>query len=310
MKLRQLQCLCAVVDAGFNISRASANLHATQPAVGKQLRQLEDELHADLLVRQGGRLLGLTEAGERALVWARRSLQCAENLRGAVQQMRDEPGGAIDLATSHTHARYVLLPSILAFSRCFPQVRIGLQQGQPEQVAALVRDGKATLGVIHLPPDLPKEVVAVPFLSVRQALALPVGHPLVDEETLTLEKLAAYRLIIQSPERPQGARILRVFQQAGLQVDLSVQALDADVMKAYVAAGLGISIIPSFIYSAEQDPGLRLRDVDHLFPPFVSAVLLRRRVFLRRYVYTFLEQLDPRLDRARIEALLFEEDEA
>jgi len=307
MKLRQLQCLCAVVDAGFNISRASEILNATQPAVGKQLRQLEEELDADLLVRQGGRLLGLTEAGEHALVWARQSLLCAENLRSAVQQTRDEAGGTIELATSHTHARYILLPSILAFSRRFPQVRIALQQGQPEQVATLVRDGKATMGVIHVPPELPKEVVAVPFLSTRQVLALPAGHPLADEETLTLEKLAAYPLIIQSPARPQGARILRIFQQAGLQVNLSVQALDADVMKAYVAAGLGISIIPDFIYTADQDPGLRTREIDHLFPPVVSAVLLRRRTFLRQYVYIFLEQLNSQLGRERVEGLIFEE---
>lgn len=307
MKLRQLQCLCAVADSGFNISRASEVLHATQPAVGKQLRQLEDELGADLLVRQGGRVLGLTEAGERALVWARRSLQCAENLRAAVRQTDDEAGGTIELATSHTHAKYVLLPTIQVFTHQFPQVRIGLQQGTPEQVAELVRDGKATVGVTHMPPQVPKEVVAVPFLSSRQVLAVPAGHPLLDEQELTLEKLAAYPLIVQSPVRPQGARILRRFQEAGLNVNLSVQALDADVMKAYVAAGLGISIIPAFIHCAEQEPMLRVRDVGHLFPPVISAVLLRRRSYLRKYVYAFLEQLDPALDPRHIESLVFED---
>src|SRR5437870_3079896 len=55
MKLRQLQCLCAVVDAGFNISRAAMVLHATQPAVAKQLRLLEEELGAELFVRQATR---------------------------------------------------------------------------------------------------------------------------------------------------------------------------------------------------------------------------------------------------------------
>ena len=67
MKLRQLQCLCAVVDAGFNISRAATVLHATQPAISKQLRQFEYELGADLFLRQGGRPVTLTEMGERTL---------------------------------------------------------------------------------------------------------------------------------------------------------------------------------------------------------------------------------------------------
>src|SRR5918992_3645250 len=99
MKLRQLQCLCAVVDAGFNISRAATNLHATQPAVGKQLRQLEEELGVDLLVRQTGRAVGLTEAGDRTVAWARRALQCAQNIRALTQESRGQNGGTIALAT-------------------------------------------------------------------------------------------------------------------------------------------------------------------------------------------------------------------
>ena len=68
-----------------------------------------------------------------------------------------------------------------------------------------------------------------------------------------LEKLAAYPLIVQNPARPQGARIVGQFQRAGLEVKVAVQALDADVMKTYVAAGLGIAVIPAFAYSAEHD---------------------------------------------------------
>ena len=119
MKLRQLQCLCAVVDAGFNISRAATHLHATQPAVGKQLRQFEEELGVDLLLRQSGRAVALTEAGERTAAWARRALQCAQNIRAVAQESRGNKGGSIVLATSHAHAKYVLLPAIVAFTRRF-----------------------------------------------------------------------------------------------------------------------------------------------------------------------------------------------
>jgi len=307
MKLRQLQCFCAVAETGFNISRASSVLHATQPAIGKQLRQLEEELGVDLLVRQGGRVLGLTDAGERALLWARRTLQCSDNLRITVQESSGDTGGNIELATNHTHAKYVLVPAIVAFTRRFPKVRIGLQQGSPEQVAELVRDGKALAGISHVPPHLPKELVAVPFLSSRQLLCTPVGHPLLKEKELTLAKLAAYPLIVQSPAQVLGARVVGKFRDAGLQVNLAVQALDSDVKKAYVAAGLGIAIIPAFNYSAKRDRGLRVRDVDHLFGPTPSAVLLRRRSYLPRYVYDFFEQLDPALERTRVESLIFQD---
>jgi DNA-binding transcriptional LysR family regulator len=88
---------------------------------------------------------------------------------------------------------------------------------------------------------------------------------------------------------------------------MTVQALDSDVMKAYVAAGLGVAIIPSYSFTAEQDHGLRVRDAAHLFSPGVSAVLLRRQSYLRDHVYRFLEHLDASLSRQRIEALIFEE---
>jgi LysR family cys regulon transcriptional activator len=306
MKLRQLQCFCAVAEAGFNISRASSVLHATQPAIGKQLRHLEEELGTDLLVRQGGRVLGVTEAGERALDWARRTLQCAENLRATVQESGCEAGGNIELATNHTHAKYVLVPAIVAFTRRFPKIRIGLQQGTPDQVAELVRDGKVSAGITHVPSPLARELVAVPFLSSRQVLVTPVGHPLLKEKVLTLEKLAAYPLIVQSPAQVQGARVVGRFREAGLQVNLAVQALDSDVKKTYVAAGLGIAIIPAFNYSSGRDRGLRVRDVDHLFGPSPSAVLLRRKSYVPKYVYDFFGQLDPALERRRIEALIFE----
>lgn len=305
MKLRQLQCLCAVVDAGYNISRAAAALHATQPAIGKTLRQFEEVLGVDLLRRQRGRPVGLTQAGERTLAWARRALQCTDNIRAVAQESRGEAPASIALGTTHTHANYVLLAPIMAFTKQHPRVRINVLQGTPEQVAELVAEGKVALGVTNQPGELPKDVLAVPFLSARQVLVMPDGHPLLKEKQLTLQKLAAWPMIVHNPARPQGARIERQFRQAGLDINVAVQALDADVMKTYVAAGLGIAVIPAITYSALKDCELRAREVDHLFEPSVSVVLLKRQSHLPQHVYAFLEKLDAQLERGRMEGLVF-----
>ncbi|MBB3181140.1 LysR substrate-binding domain-containing protein [Variovorax sp. Sphag1AA] len=307
MKLRQLQCLCAVIDAGFNISRAAIALHATQPAISKQLRQFEEELGVDLLLRQGGRPVAMTEAGERVLGWARRALQCADNVRLVARAEEGEAGGTIALATSHTHANYLLLPVIVAFRQRFPLVRINVQLGSPNQVAELVRDGKAAIGVTHLPEELPKEVLAVPFLTSPRVLVVAPGHPLLKEKKpLTLEALAPHPIILLSSSRRLGARILRKFQQAELDLNVVVQALDVDVIKNYVAAGLGMGIIPAFAFSSAKDRALRARDVAHLFDPSESAVLMRRRSQLPKYVYQFLEQLDSALEYRCMEAHVLE----
>jgi len=185
-------------------------------------------------------------------------------------------------------------------------VRITVVQGTPGQVADLVRSGRATLGVTHLPEVVPDEVLAIPFLTSGRVLIMPSNHPLVKESKLTLHKLAAYPLIIQHSERPQGARILRKFQEEGLAVDIAVQALDADVVKTYVAGGLGIGIIPAFAHQPARGSGLRSRDVSHLFDPAESAVLLRRHTQLHKFVYRFLAAVDASLEPRRIEALVLD----
>jgi len=306
MKLRQLQCLCAVIDAGFNISRAAAALHATQPGVGQQLRQLEQELGVDLLLRQRGRPVALTPAGERTIAWARRSLQCADNFKAAARATRvGEGGGTLTVLTTHSLANYLLAPTLVAFTRAFPQIRISVMQGVHDQIAQTVAAAKVSFGITHLPRELPPDVVAVPFRTQELVLLTPVGHPLLRVRELTVERIAAYPLIAQNPSRPQGAGILRRFQEAGVEVRLAVDAPDADVVKSYVRAGLGVAVIPSMAFSPRDDRTLRIRDASHLFDPSVVAVLLKRGSHVPDYVYAFLELLDPALQRRGMDAVVF-----
>jgi len=305
MKLRQLQCLCAVVDADFNLSRAAILLHQTQPAVSKQLRQLEEELGLDLLLRHGGRALGLTEAGEQTVGWARRALQSVENIRTLARERRGDAGGCIQLVTSPTHAKYVLLPVIHAFSRRHPKVRIEVKQGSPDQAVELVSEGQATLGVISLSPSQHQDVLAVPFRSSTILLIARRGHPLLKHRSLTLDKMCAYPFILVHPSA-LGEQVLERFRAAGLDLNVAVHAVNADMTKDFVLAGLGVGLIPTFAFLAARDRGLAARDASHLFEPVVSSVLLRRRSHLPQYVYDFLQMLDASLDRERMEPLIFE----
>lgn len=305
MKLRQLQCLCAVVDSGFNISRAAKHLHATQPAVSKQLRLLENELGIELIVRQGDRPVGLTNVGERAVLWARQALRCAENIRVLSQESNGEEDGMLVLASSHSHSKHLLLPALTAFCRKYPRVRVTVIQRPPEEAAALVRDGMAAIAVTHAPANLPRETVAVPFLTSDRMLVMPPGHPLLRVKELTLKKIAPYPLIMQRTNRPDAPQIERQFQEAGLPVHIAVQAIDTDVIKTYVAAGLGVGIIYEFAYNHRADRGIRVRNVGHLFSPTSSTVVVRRNALLPKLAYEFLASLHPSLDRSRLENIVF-----
>lgn len=304
MKLRQMQCLTTLVECGFNVSRAAEALHATQPAVGKQLRQFEEELGVDLFLKRGPKIVGLTRSGEDILRWCRVALQAASSIRQIAQDAAQQGRGSITIATTHTHARYIIIDAIRAFAEDYPQVQLHLLQRTPESVMQMVRDGKADLGVTTQLPQPVEEVAFVPFREVAKVLLLPKGHPLAAKKKLALEDIARYPLISSNVERPVGASVQGAFRNAGIQASFRVEALDSDVMKSYVDAGLGIAIIPEVTFDPEQDKRLEVRPLDGLFEPTKSCVLLRRGSYLSRATYDFLARLSTQLTREFLDRML------
>ena len=124
MKLQQLRYLREVARSGLNLSDAAESLHTSQPGISKQIRQLEEELGVDILVRNGKRVVDVTEPGRVILGIAQRILQDAENLKQVAREFASDGAGSFTIATTHTQARYAL-PSIIArFSQRYPKVRL------------------------------------------------------------------------------------------------------------------------------------------------------------------------------------------
>ncbi|WP_330970277.1 LysR family transcriptional regulator, partial [Lysobacter sp. A3-1-A15] len=124
MTLTQLRYLVAIADSGLNITVAAERVHATQPGLSKQLKQLEDELGFQLFVRKGRSLEAIAPTGQRVLAHARRILEEAANIRAYAANERGEAVGRLIIATTHTQARHVLPSAIAAIKRRFPQVSV------------------------------------------------------------------------------------------------------------------------------------------------------------------------------------------
>src|SRR3546814_11704476 len=122
MTLTQLRYLVAIADSGLNITLAAERVHATQPGLSKQIKQLEDELGFQLFMRKGRSLEGIAPAGPRVLAHARRIVDEAGNIRSYAANERGEPAGQLALAPTHTQARYVLPAVTAATTREFPRV--------------------------------------------------------------------------------------------------------------------------------------------------------------------------------------------
>ena len=302
MKLQQLRYLREVAKSGLNLSAAAEVLHTSQPGISKQIRQLEDELGVQILVRHGKRVVEITEPGKLILNIAERMLKDVENLKQVAREYSSEDTGALVIATTHTQARYALPSVVNRFTRRYPKVRLSLRQGSPQQIAELVKTGEADIAIETEAEEFYEGLELLPCYQWNRCVITPPGHPLLDERQLTLEGIARHPLITYDFAFTGSSPIKRAFDTKGITPNVVLTAIDSDVIKAYVEMGLGVGILAKMAYDPARDLGLALIDASHLFEPSTARIAIRRNAYLRGYVYEFIELFAPHLKRAVVEA--------
>ena len=169
MTLTQLRYLVAIADAELNITLAATRVHATQPGLSKQLKQLEDELGFLLFVRKGRSLESVTPAGEEVINRARSVLAEANNIRTYAANQRRESHGQLILTTTHTQARFVLPPAVARIKLAYPQVSVHLQQAAESDALDLLSQGDADIAIISTAGGEPSTGIAVPLYRWRRS---------------------------------------------------------------------------------------------------------------------------------------------
>lgn len=303
MNFQQLRSVREAVRCGFNLTEAAHTLHTSQPGVSRQIRELEDELGIELFVRAGKRLTGLTEPGGHVLPIIERVLLESSNLRQAGQEFAARQDGMLSVAATHSQARYAMPVAVQEFRTLFPQVKLHLHQGSPKQIAQMLLEGEADVGVAtEALGDYP-QLVALPCYRWTHSVVVPPGHPLLDGP-LTLERLAQHPLITYDTGFTGRTRIDDAFTDSGVTPQIVLTAMDADVIKTYVQLGMGVGIVAGIAYEAERDTQLRAIDAGHLFGINLTKLAVRRGNYLRGYVYAFIEAFAPTLTREVVDAAL------
>ena len=179
-----------------------------------------------------------------------------------------------------------------------PDVSLHLQQGSPRQIARLLLDGEADVGIATEALAQYDELVALPCYRWTHSIVVPPGHPLLEQtEPVTLRQLAHYPIITYELGYTGRAHIDNAFAAENLHPDVVLTAMDADVIKTYVELGMGVGIVASVALDAERDRNLRILDAGHLFQVNVTRLGLRKGVWLRGYAYSFIETFVPTLSR-------------
>jgi DNA-binding transcriptional LysR family regulator len=291
MKLQQLRFLAQVVASDFNVTAAAAVLHTSQSGVSHQIRLLEEELGATIFLRQDKRLAGLTDIGGEIAIQARELLLRAAQLRQVAADFEATDPSELVVATTHVHARYSLLPAVTEFSRRFPSTALRLIQTFPEEIFELLGDGAADLGLTtDLPPD-PERFEFIPAYTMGRCLIAPIGHALLRHAKPRLADIARYPLVVYDSRMGSGQIVNDAFAHVGITPNVVLSAVDVDVIKAYVAAGVGVAIVPTLAYRAGTDKGLGSRPLGHVFKGSMTSIVVRRGKYLRRSTKTFIEIL-------------------
>ncbi|MEN8167047.1 MAG: LysR substrate-binding domain-containing protein [Pseudomonadota bacterium] len=289
MDLRQLRSLVTLADNDFNVSRTAENLNLVQPAISQHLKGMEAELEAELFIRHGKRLVGLTEIGERVIHYARRTLAEVKSIQEVAREHADQTRGVLRIGTTHTQARYVLPPVVKAFASAYPGVELEIHQGTPQQLVVMAIHEIVDLSICTEALGEHPELIAIPCYKWNRCLITQQKNPLLRQRDLSLKELCDHPIITYVFGFTGRGHFSETFTKAGLRPKVVLSAADTDVIKTYVSQGMGVGIIASLAYTPVEDIDLEIRDLSNLFPWEITKIAYRKGKYLRRYQERFIK---------------------
>jgi LysR family cys regulon transcriptional activator len=305
MNLHQFRFVQEAVRRDLNLTETAKALFTSQPGISKAILELEAELGVDIFARHGKRLRRVTEPGREVLKAIEVIMREVGNLKRIGDEYSKQDAGTLSIGTTHSQARYFLPEPIGLLRKRFPKVNISLHQGSPNEVARMVMEEIADIGLATEALAGHPDLVTLPCYEWQHAVVMPALHPLAQLERISLEDLALFPLVSYHPSFSGRTRVDQAFAQRRLLPNIVLEAIDADVIKTYVRLGLGVGIVAE-IAVRDDPPGgdLVSRPVGHLFGPNVTRIAFKRGAYLRNFVYVFAEMLSDRLSRALIDRVM------
>lgn len=290
-RLKPLRAFCQVARLG-SVSRAAEALFLSQPAVSLQLQALEREYGARLLERSGRRLT-LTREGDALYELARPLVEGMDNLEASFRErVRGLDAGELHVAAGSSTILYLLPKYIEAFRAAHPDVRLSLHNVTGAGGLDLLRSDGVDLAVGSM-LDVPADLVYSPVVRFDPMLITPLDHPLADKPDLRLEDLSPYGLILP-PQRLTTYRMVDlVFQRARVPYTVALEVGGWEVIKQYVAMGLGISIVTAICLGEHDRTRLAARSLAAYFPSRTYGVVMRKGKYLSPQARAFSELIQP-----------------
>jgi DNA-binding transcriptional LysR family regulator len=223
-----------------SFSRAGQKLFRSQPAVSAQIRQLEQEYGQKLFDRVG-KTVKLTAAGEALIVYANRLLNLKEESLRAVTDLSSSPRGTLQIGANEATCLYVLPDLFAAYHRQYPAVQISIYRNFSRKVIEKIEDGSVDVGIVTLPVKSPSLKIHSIFRD-RLMLMVSASNPLARMKSVTLSEVADQPQIV--PKTGYTRQVFdKLFRPHRAKLRITMELASVGMIKRFVAAGLGVSII-------------------------------------------------------------------
>lgn len=290
---KQLRAFVYTVKLG-TLTRAAEALYLSQPTVSLQLQALERELGTHLLERSRRRI-NLTDAGEALYELARPLVEGWENLDREFQaKIKGLGAGRLTIAAGSSTIQYLLPEWVRRYREQFPGVQLQLANVTGKDGMALLRADEADFAVGSM-LDVPHDIAWAPVYHYDPMLITPLDHPLAQKSRVTVEDLSPFGLILP-PQRLSTYRLVDlVFQQRQVPYHVAIEVGGWEVIKEYVAMGLGISIVTGICITDADRSRLAVRNMREYFPQRSYGVVMRKGKYLSGEARAFIDLIRPGL---------------
>ena len=240
MDLQALQIFLAVAHER-SFSRAAAKVHRTQPAVSQAVRRLEADLGEELIDRSS-KSGTLTDAGKVLQNYGHRLIRLAEETESVMRDLRDLRRGRV-LIGANEAAVHTLLPLMGRFRQRHPHIAIDVRRVPARQIAVEVQQGSLDFGALTFHPA-EGGLLEVAVGSDELVLLVPPSHPFATRRQVTMEDVAGERIVAHNDPSPARERVLRLFEQRHIALNMVIALPSLDGIKRAVEMKLGVALLP------------------------------------------------------------------
>ncbi len=283
MELRELKSFCTAAKLR-SVSKAAEQLGMGQPTVTMHIKKLEQEFGVALFDRVK-RPIQLTLAGAALAELAVPLVEGLDNL--VTKTIHAEEGRPVRIAATTDIIPHTLLLVVKAFALSHPHIHLHIRSETRREVLQMLRDGEVDLGVVP-GTETGADIEFEGLFAYERVLITPLGHPLAKEPLTSLAQIARWPLILMRQGSYTRTILEEEFQRRGLSYEIVVELDSMDMIKRYVALGMGISVGPGLAIDPEDTDKLGIISMAALLPVDKAGVVTLRRKTLPAAVQSFM----------------------